>query len=585
MAKQQATKKPKKRVRLATKMTLLGSFMVACSLMTGVVSFIMDSQSSKVIEEINSTDLEFQRDALESYIQFLTMDDNTFFLIGLGVGEEHFGDQKTSEQTIQAYKDAEEQMKKSLGRLNKIAISAEERDHVNQAIHDTNSYLTVVHKAQDNNVNHHDVAQHAVYEEKADAFMTLQNDLKTLKKDAQERIEQHADRSSQLDHTQTYWINSIAILSALIGLAGIVLVRFSTKPLQRIVDVVQKVSEGDLTVEPLSIKANDDIGLLGNRLNAMIEALRSVISSVGDTSSQLAASAEQLTASAEQSAQAAEHTAVTMQELAEGTDRQVQSTDDTDHIVKELAVGAAKIASRSETVTQTAQRASRAAEQGNRSIVKTVEQMQSIHQSVNQSSSIIENLETHAQNIGEIVSTIEAIAAQTNLLALNAAIEAARAGEHGRGFVVVSNEVRKLAEQSTQSAHRIGEMIDTIRLEVQDVVASMKLGTEEVTRGMEVVHDAGLSFQQIQQEIQEVTKQISEVTVAVQSMSSGAQQASSSVEQIKEVTDTTAAATQTVSSSSEQQLASMEEITSSAVALSQVAEELEKLIKQFKLQA
>ncbi|KEO82801.1 hypothetical protein EL26_13720 [Tumebacillus flagellatus] len=559
--------------------------MVAFSLVSGGVSYFMNSKSSKIIEEMNATDLKFQQNVQDAYVHFLTLDDNSIFLVGLGVGENRFGDQKLVDQTIQAYKDAEVAMNTALGNLNKITLTPAEREHVNKAIHDVNEYLKIIHKAQDNNTNHHEDAQRAVYEGEAVPFFAFEDDLKALRQDAEKRITEHTIQSVNLDHTQFLWVNIISILSALIGIAAIILVRVSTKPLQSIVDVVQKVSQGDLTVKPVKLKANDDIGQLGASVNTMIDSLRTVITSVEETSSQMAASAEQLTASAEQSSQAAEHTAVTMQELAEGTDKQVQSTDETDHIVRALAAGASQIAARSETVSQTAQRASRAAEEGNRSIHKTVEQMKSISQSVNGSSAIIENLETHAQNIGEIVSTIEGIAAQTNLLALNAAIEAARAGEHGRGFAVVSNEVRKLAEQSTQSAHEIGETIHTILAEIQDAVASMKLGTEEVSRGLEVVHDAGLSFDQIQNEIREVSRQIAEVTSSVQQMSAGAQQAASSVELIKEVTDTTASATQSVSASSEEQLASMEEITSSAIALTEMAEELDALIKKFKVRA
>jgi methyl-accepting chemotaxis protein len=381
-------------------------------------------------------------------------------------------------------------------------------------------------------------------------------------------------------------VNQILLVVAIALVLGVIIIYFVvssiTRPLQKIKVVAELISTGDLT-EQIEHKQNNELGDVGNSFNSMVSSLRNVLTEVSETSVQLASASEQLTASAEQSAQASEHTAVTMQELAQGTEQQVRSIEQTDQTVKELATGVQQIAFNAQTVSQTATEASDIAQQGNLAIQKAVEQMNSISKSVNGSSVTIKNLGDHAQNIGQIVATIVGLSSQTNLLALNAAIEAARAGEHGRGFAVVADEVRKLAEQSSRSAHRIAEYISTIQNEIQNAVEAMAQGTEEVAIGIDVVHVAGSSFDQIQNAVTEVSKQIQEVSAAVQQMTAGAEQVSQSVGLITEVTQTAASGTQTDSASSEEQLASMEEITSSASALSEMAEQLESLIRKFKL--
>jgi methyl-accepting chemotaxis protein len=166
---------------------------------------------------------------------------------------------------------------------------------------------------------------------------------------------------------------------------------------------------------------------------------------------------------------------------------------------------------------------------------------------------------------------------------LNAAIEAARAGEQGRGFAVVADEVRKLAEQSSDLAGEITNSITTVQTEILNAVAAMHASASHVSGGIEVVAVAGASFQKIQDAVNEVATQIQEVSSSVQHMAVGAQQVTGSVETIKNVVEEQAAGTQTVSASTEDQLASMEEITATAASLSNMAEQLEGIIKKFKL--
>lgn len=355
------------------------------------------------------------------------------------------------------------------------------------------------------------------------------------------------------------------------------------KPITVMVKQVEKVSHGDLTIEPVSVRNKDEIGRLAHGFNAMVDSLKKLIRQVAVSAEQVAASAEQLTASAEQSNQAAEHNAVIMQELAAGTDQQVQSIAEADQTVNEMSAGVQQISAGAQNVAVLAIRASEMAMEGNQIIQKAVQQMSSIDASVNGSAQMIQELGGHAQYIGNVIEVITGIAEQTNLLALNAAIEAARAGEHGRGFAVVADEVRKLAEESSQSAKKIADYVVTIQEGIQKTVQSMETGTKDVAAGIDVVSMAGSSFEQIQHSVKEVATQIQEVSAAIQQVSAGAEQVVRSIDQITKVAEKAAAGTQNVSASTQEQLASMEEITASAAALSKMADELRKTIGNFKL--
>ena len=154
--------------------------------------------------------------------------------------------------------------------------------------------------------------------------------------------------------------------------------------------------------------------------------------------------------------------------------------------------------------------------EGNQAIQAAVLQMNAIHDSIRELSGVVEGLGNHSQAIGQIIEVITGIANQTNLLALNAAIEAARAGEHGRGFAVVADEVRKLAEQSSRSAEQISQLINTIQSDTKHAMNSMEAGTREVQQGILVVHEAGETFGQIQMSIGTVSDQVHDVSAAAQ---------------------------------------------------------------------
>lgn len=382
-------------------------------------------------------------------------------------------------------------------------------------------------------------------------------------------------------------INLVLVLGIIAILTGLIIAyymgRIISNPVTAIAASAEKIASGDLTTEDIKVKNKDEIGELANSFNQMSRNLREMIHQVGSNAEQVAASAEELTASAEQTSQATEQIVHTMQEVAVGVDNQVKSVEETSRTVNEMAAGIQQVANNAQNVSCSAIEVSEKASQGGQTIQSAVQQMNSINVSFSGMSEMVKGLGVRSSEIGNIIEVITGIADQTNLLALNAAIEAARAGEHGRGFAVVADEVRRLAEQSSQSSQQISVLIATIQDETKKAVQSMDVAANEVLSGIGVVNKAGQSFEEIESSINEVTTQIQEVSSAVQQMAAGSEQIVQTMKFIAEISETASSGAQGVSAATEEQLASMEEIASSANALSTMAEELQMLIGRFKI--
>lgn len=369
-------------------------------------------------------------------------------------------------------------------------------------------------------------------------------------------------------------------------LAGAVLVYFIirsiTEPLRQLVRSVYQISQGNLT-EKIEVKSKDEIGQLGVSFNEMVESLRTVIGSVNETVHHLASSSEELTASAEQTSKATEYITAAIEQVANGAENQTMGAEESSRSMEEIASGLHQIAESSAAVTESALDTGKQAEEGGQLVHQTVNQIQSIHHSVNETDQVIRLLFERSQEVEKILEVITGIASQTNLLALNAAIEAARAGDHGRGFAVVANEVRKLAEQAAQSSSQIGELIHEIQQDTQRSVQAMSFVKKEVDSGLTVVAETDESFSRILHSVKQITEQIQEVSATSQQISAGAEQVTAAVSAMAQVSRETSASTQHVAASAEEQLASMEEIATSASSLSRIAEELQSRIGKFKL--
>ena len=380
----------------------------------------------------------------------------------------------------------------------------------------------------------------------------------------------------------TLVIMGVIIIALLVGVISTFTLNIS-KAIDQMKDFANKLAEGDFAKCEFNINREDEIGSLGRALVSMRDRLRDVISKVSSSAQMVAASSEELTASSDESSQSSAQIIKVITDVAMGADKQVLSVETAlgtvERIVKEID-------NMSKSSAEMAGKASEMAEKagvGNQIVNKAIGQMDSLGKSVDTSSVLIGQLGERSKEIGEIVNTISGIAGQTNLLALNAAIEAARAGEHGRGFAVVADEVRKLAEQSQVSAKHISELIGKIQNDTQSVVKSMNVGTTEVKAGAEAVNNAGTIFRDIYKMIGEVNREIIATQKAVEEMIKASNEADVAVMEIEEISKKTAEGTGTASAATEEQSATIQEVAGASRALAELAQELQKLVNSFKI--
>ena len=337
---------------------------------------------------------------------------------------------------------------------------------------------------------------------------------------------------------------------------GLYLSRLVLLPLTQVNGIVRKIAEGegDLT-QRLSVDSGDEIGEFAGGFNDFLDKLHDLVSEVRASTERVGSSSAEISAISAQ--------------LATGAEEQTSQTSEVATSVQEMT---ASIIENSKNANQTANLAEQAgakAREGSGVMQATRDGMEEIVVSVTKTGEIIESLSSRADQIGEIIQVIDEIADQTNLLALNAAIEAARAGEQGRGFAVVADEVRKLAERTTKATGEIAETIKAIQEDTKGASSSMEEAHEAVGRGKDATVKTEEVLGAIVDSVTQAMEMIRQIAVASEQMSSGAEEISHNVEAISTVTKESA-------SGAEQMAGAAEE-------LNQQAETLRDLVNKFKL--
>ena len=362
------------------------------------------------------------------------------------------------------------------------------------------------------------------------------------------------EATKQYNRTTIYMmiLGIIAIASAVA--IAVCLTSGVVKPLKKTVDMSNALADGDLTVKVESESMDETgqllaaMGKMAAKLHGVVAAVKTSADSVATASSQLSAKSDQMSRGmAEQSGRASQIAA---------------SSSEMSQTVMDVAKNASSIAS---STTETAS----IAKEGEEIVSISVQEVKEIASTVAESSSLITSLGERSKQIGEIISVIKDIADQTNLLALNAAIEAARAGEQGRGFAVVADEVRKLAERTAKATSEIGEMIGAIQSEVNQAVASMGDATGKVDSGVNDVTRAGEALHRIVKSVEGLQSMVHQVASATEQMSSVSEGVSSDVETVAKVANETSA--------------NSHEIAESASNLARLATDLQSLVAQFKV--
>lgn len=356
-----------------------------------------------------------------------------------------------------------------------------------------------------------------------------------------------------------------------------------SKPLIRMVGICREFAEGDFRDKPRVMLRKDEIGQLADALADMRTQLRMAFTKVNVSAEQVAAASEELTATSEQSATAVTQVAESINDVAQGAQSQVEHVEKSTEMVTDILSHLTNVTGMALTATESSDNTTRLARDGSVSVDKAVNQMAVIDQVVSESATVVNKLGEKSKEIGTIVDTIQKIADQTNLLALNAAIEAARAGEHGRGFTVVAEEVRKLAEQSKESSIHISKLISETQLDTANALVSMNRGSEEVKSGTLAVNGAGEAFDNIRKQVDVISMQIKDIRDSIENMNAQGSRISESMVTVSEYSKKTMGESQTVSAATEEQSAAMEEIASSSHGLAILAQELQDSVRKFQI--
>jgi len=366
-----------------------------------------------------------------------------------------------------------------------------------------------------------------------------------------------------------------------VGLLAWLLIVNLTRPLKATTAVMNRIAAGDLRVDVLRTNRQDEFGVMMESVNKTLLALRDSTRRMQDASTSVATASVQLYASSEQNSEAARHVSESISQVAADAEKQANTAAESGRVIDEMAEGVQRIAETTGEVSELSLRAAQQANDGSSKILEVADRIQRLTETVEQASATIMKLEEQSVRISNISVLIGELAYRTNLLALNAGIEAARAGEHGKGFAVVAGEVRKLASQSDESSKGIIELIAEIQKDTLLAAEAMRLSLQEVHEGVVVVEHAEQAFQEIVVATGEVSTRIQEAAAAAEQLAASSEEVAASISSMGHTARQTAGMSQQVAATTEEQLASSEQMTRSSQTLSDIAKDLQQLVRQF----
>lgn len=390
----------------------------------------------------------------------------------------------------------------------------------------------------------------------------------------------------ELDDIQNKFIMStiiaILIIEALMGITGWWMIGKCLRPLQQVVGAMHEIADGDLRGNPLAESA-DEIGELAASANVMRDKLRHLLVGVSKSTDSVTESAEMLKEQAEQTRLSIQQVAESAVHLADGTTEQVTIVTDLQENTERMRQHMHELHSGAKVMAEAAQQSQEKAAGGRKTVGQAVAQIKNIAEQVNASADVVDTLGKRSSEIGTIVETISNIADQTNLLALNAAIEAARAGDAGRGFAVVAEEVRKLAEQSSNAAQNITSLINAIQKDTDRAVASISEGNQSVNEGAAIVTATGEAFQLIEEQVETLNKTVENSIAAIETLNTVSHEIADSMDKVMDSSRIATDEAQNVSAATEEQAATMHEISDANNNLAQMAKTLSAEVKKFKV--
>lgn len=378
-----------------------------------------------------------------------------------------------------------------------------------------------------------------------------------------------------------------AVAMTVCGIGGTLLWRWQFKervlrPLRDLGEVLTDAGSGDLTVRATALHS-DEIGILAQECNGLIISLSDIASNVRRSSESVSAAAAQLSASSEEINSSTMEISSSVQQIAHGAELQSRKVEETSSAVESITGTTHEVAAQARRAAEASEGAAKVAAHGRETTTEAISKISEAQQAIETLAASVSLLGRRSAEIGKIVDVITSIADQTNLLSLNAAIEAARAGEFGRGFSVVAEEVRKLAEGSGKAAEQIGELIKEVQEETDKAVRYMEVGTKEVSSGATVVNRTGDALVQIMEQVSQTATLSQKIATAMAAQADKTASVDKAMHDIAAVVEQNAASAEETAAAAQEQTACMQEVSSSAQELADMAHRLEESVHLFKV--
>ncbi|MGM9950005.1 MAG: methyl-accepting chemotaxis protein [Lysinibacillus sp.] len=413
---------------------------------------------------------------------------------------------------------------------------------------------------------------------------TLQHEYKAFAEKQSEQIRKNGDRMAKDMETTKLVLTSISYLLTFIAIFfALYISSILSKPVNRLMQYTESIARGELDMPPVEVTSNDEIARLTIATNKMAGQLKSTIGQIQESAVSVNDNSHHLKAASYEVTQGMQQSSYAIEQIAEGAEAQATSAGELRTLMQDFTGYVENASKNSMHVQAHSENVQEMAADGSRLMVETEQQMQRIDEIVKLAVDRVQGLNNQTREITQLVKVITDIADQTNLLALNAAIEAARAGEQGKGFAVVADEVRKLAEQVTHSVSNISSIVAAIQSETNGVAHSLLNGYEEVEKGSRQTSISNETMRRISEAVSEMTGNIRSVSGSLQEIANNTGRIEEAIENIAAVSEQTAASSQQTAAAMEEVASSMESVTHNADHLSETADQLQSVVKQFRL--